>query len=263
MPKKMDEVFGLQEVKEQRMPLFKALVAEFLGLLLLVFFGCGAANAAARGLPTDFKGDERGLPSDFITHVSLAFGLTIAATAQAVGHISGGHINPAVTLGILVSGKISLLRGFLYMVAQFLGAIVGAALLHAATPVETKGWPALHLGANGLMPGVEPVQGFLVEAMVTFILVLVVYGCCDSRRDDVKGSIPLIIGLTVGLSHLLSIGYTGAGLNPARTLGPAIITGKYENLWVYFVGPFLGGAVAGILYTVLFKAKGTIASEDF
>lgn len=131
----------------------------------------------------------------------------------------------------------------------------------AATPVDSNGWPPLHLGANSLQPGVLPVQGFLIEAMVTFILVFVVYGCCDSRRDDVKGSIPLAIGLTVTLSHLLSvsskiilhlniilivciikmtlvneqIGYTGAGLNPARTLGPAILTGQYADLWVRLI----------------------------
>jgi aquaporin related protein len=258
MPKKMDEVFGLQEVREQRMPLFKALVAEFLGLVLLVFFGCGTANACARGLSPG-----KPLPADFITCVSLAFGLTIAGTAQAVGHISGGHINPAVTLGILVSGKLSLLRGVLYMIAQFLGGIVGAALLKAVVPDGPVDWPTNHLGANGLQSGVESYQGMIVEAMVTFILVLVVYGCCDSRRDDVKGSVPLAIGLTVTLSHLLSIGFTGAGLNPARTLGPAIMTGKFDHIWVYFVGPFLGAAIAGILYTVLFKAKRPAASEDF
>jgi len=255
----MDEVFGLQEVKEQRMPLFKALVAEFLGLVLLVFFGCGSAVAAARGL----HDKSAPLDSAFITHVSLAFGLTIASTAQAVGHISGGHINPAVTLGIMVAGKMSLIRGFLYMVAQFLGGIVGAAFLKAAVPDNVYLWPENHLGANGLAPGVEAYQGMIVEAMVTFILVLVVYGCCDSKRDDVKGSIPLAIGLTVGLSHLLSIGFTGAGLNPARTLGPAILTGKFDNIWVYFVGPFLGACIAGILYTVLFKAKRPVATEDF
>jgi len=258
----MDEVFGLQEVREQRMPLFKALVAEFLGLVLLVFFGCGSANAAARALTVDPS--ERGLPSSFITHVSLAFGLTIASTAQAIGHISGGHINPAVTLGIMVSGKLSLLRGLFYMLAQFLGGIVGAALLKAVVPVDKKlFWPDNHLGANGLATGVEPFQGMIVEAMVTFILVLVVYGCCDSRRDDIKASVPLAIGLTVTLSHLLSIPFTGAGLNPARTLGPAIMTSTYANLWVYFVGPFLGAAIAGILYTVLFKAKRPTATEEF
>jgi len=261
MPKKIDEVFGLQEVREQRMPLFKALVAEFLGLVLLVFFGCGTANACAREL--EYSDKNKPLPAYFITTVSLAFGLTIACTAQAIGHISGGHINPAVTLGILVSGKLSLLRGVLYMIAQFLGGIVGAALLKAVVPNNVASWPDNHLGANGLQPGVEAYQGMIVEAMVTFILVLVVYGCCDSRRDDVKGSVPLAIGLTVTLSHLLSIGFTGAGLNPARTLGPAILTGKFDNIWVYFVGPFLGGAIAGILYTVLFRAKRPAATEDF
>ncbi|ODN03845.1 Aquaporin AQPAn.G [Orchesella cincta] len=187
----------------------------------------------------------------------------------AIGHISGGHINPAVTLGVLVSGKMSVIRGVLYMIAQFLGGIVGAALLMAVTPnsstgtVENVNWPIAHLGANGLQPGVTAVQGLIVEAMVTFILVLVVYGCCDARRDDVKGSIPLAIGLTVTLSHLLSIPYTGAGLNPARTLGPAIMTGKFDDLWVYFIGPWLGGAIAGVLYTVLFKAKLATPTEDF
>ncbi|CAL8131561.1 unnamed protein product [Orchesella dallaii] len=208
MPKKMDEVFGLKEVTEQRVPLFKALVAEFLGLLLLVFFGCGTANGAAAGLAPGWgnkDGKQVGLPPDFITCVSLAFGLTIAGAAQAVGHISGGHINPAVTLGVLVSGKMSVIRGVLYMVAQFLGGIVGAALLKACVPDGKDNWPSNHLGANGLQPGVEPIQGLIIEAMVTFVLVLVVYGCCDARRDDVKGSIPLAIGLTVTLSHLLSV----------------------------------------------------------
>jgi len=267
MPKKIDEVFGLKEVTEQRVPLFKALVAEFLGLLLLVFFGCGTANGAAAGLKPGWNNGEGGksvgLPPDFVTCVSLAFGLTIAGTAQAIGHISGGHINPAVTLGVLVSGKMSLIRGALYMVAQFLGAIVGAALLKLVTPSSEENWPFNHLGANGLQPGVTPLQGLIVEGMVTFILVLVVYGCCDARRDDVKGSIPLAIGLTVTLSHLLSIPYTGAGLNPARTFGPALITGKWDHIWVYFVGPWVGGAVAGVLYTVLFKAKAVNTTEDF
>jgi MIP family channel proteins len=168
-----------------------------------------------------------------------------------------------VTLGILVSGKMSVIRGVLYMIVQFVGATVGAALLKAAVPTNDVWGEVAPLGANGLQQGCLPLQGFLVEAMVTFLLVLTVYGCCDSRRDDVKGSIPLAIGFAVGVAHLLSIGYTGAGLNPARTLGPAIMTGQYDNLWVYFVGPFLGGAVAGILYSLVFKAKATSDSADF
>jgi len=205
------------------------------------------------------------LDSAFITHVSLAFGLVVAGVAQAIGHISGGHINPAVTFGTMVTGQLSILRGILYMIVQYLGAIIGALLLKAATSGSIQPTLPGGLGNNSLQPGVGAAQGFLIEFMVTFILVLVVFGCCDSRRDDVKGSIPLAIGLTVTLSHLLSIGFTGAGLNPARTLGPKIVGGYFNHSedWVYFVGPYLGGATAALLYTFLFKAKGTHDAAEF
>jgi aquaporin related protein len=189
--------------------------------------------------------------------------------AQAIGHVSGGHINPAVTLGVMVAGQMSIVRGVLYMVAQYLGGIAGAGLLRVATPsAGTAGFSAAAqgLGGNALQSGVSPGQGVLVEAMVTFLLVIVVFGVCDSRRDDVKGSIPLAIGLTVGISHLVAIGFTGTGMNPARSLGPAVINPSanfHGDLWVYFVGPYVGGAAAGILYSVLFKARGTSESVDF
>jgi len=255
MGQKVEDIVGLSELKESKAPLLRALIAELIGTGLLVFVGCGAATTGLTGyLPG------RPLDSAFITQVSLAFGLVVAAVAQAIGHVSGGHINPAVTLGIMVTGQMSILRGVLYMLVQYLGAIGGAGLLSLA---RSNSQLNDGLGANALQSGVGVGQGVLVEAIGTFILVIVVFGCCDSRRDDVKGSVPLAIGLACGLSHILCIGFTGTGINPARSLGPAVWKGDFTNLWVYFVGPYIGGAVAGLLYTTVFKARGTSDSVDF
>jgi len=203
---------------------------------------------------------ETPLSSQFITQVSFTFGLIVACVAQAIGHVSGGHINPAVTIGILVSGQLSILRGILYILVQCAGGILGAyGVKLAASWDKTNG-----LGANGLQAGVDVGSGFLVEFVVTFLLVLTVFGCCDPKRQDVKGSVPLAIGLAVGVAHLLSIGYTGAGLNPARSLGPMVVNTDHfhKDAWIYFVAPLSGGAFAGLLYTFVFSARGT-DSADF
>jgi len=264
MGKDVKDIIGINDLKENKVGLGKALVAEFLGTALLVFFGCGAAAAGLRTneFQVEFEGvKKRVLSSEFITQVSFTFGLIVACVAQAIGHISGGHINPAVTVGILVSGGISVIRGILYILVQFAGGIVGAFGVLIITNFD-KGHG---LGANGLQHGVTVGGGFLVEFVVTFLLVLVVFGCCDERRTDVKGSVPLAIGLAVGVAHLLSIGYTGAGLNPARSFGPMVANPDNFNseAWIYFVAPFAGGATAGLLYTFLFSARGTSDSADF
>ncbi|KAL6491301.1 hypothetical protein MHYP_G00016460 [Metynnis hypsauchen] len=210
---------------------WRAVLAEFVGMTLFIFIGL----ASAVGNKNNDKPDQE-------VKVALAFGLAIATLAQSLGHISGAHLNPAVTLGMVVSCQISALKAALYIVVQMLGAVVASGIMSKLTPGETS------LGVNSLADDLTPVQGLGIEFLATFQLVLCVLATTDKRRNDVNGSAPLAIGLSVGLGHLAAISYTGCGINPARSFGPAAITEYFDNHWVYWVGPMLAGVVAALLY---------------
>lgn len=231
--------------------LWRSVAAELVGTMFLVFFGCGAA------LPQQATGGVSGtdilaLPPSTV-QISLTFGLIVGTMVWAIGHISGGHINPAVTLGALVTRRVSIVRGLMYIVAQILGAMVGAGILYGLTPMSTQG----SLGVNALKGEVTDAQGFGVELMITFVLVFTVLASIDSDRNDLNGSAPLTIGLAVVAGHLVAIQYTGCSLNPARSFGPAVVTGKWENHWVFWIGPLVGGFLAAVLYEYLFSAGAT------
>jgi aquaporin related protein len=216
------------------------LMAEFIGTLFLVLVGCGSCIS---GWSDKYE------PS--MVQIALAFGVTVATLAQAIGHVSGCHVNPAVTIGLIASGKCSFFKGIFYIIAQCLGGIAGSAILQAITPSSIQG----NLGMTILSSKLDPVQGLFVEALITFILVLTVCGVCDDLREDIKGSAPLAIGLSISACHLMAIQYTGSSMNPARTLGPAVITKIWENHWVYWAGPLLGGCTAGFLYKIGFQER--------
>uniref|UniRef100_A0A8D2LN49 Aquaporin-2 n=1 Tax=Varanus komodoensis TaxID=61221 RepID=A0A8D2LN49_VARKO len=210
---------------------FISVFAEFLATLIFIFFGLGSALPWPTSPPN-------------VLQISLAFGLAIATLVQAVGHVSGAHINPAVTVACLVGSQVSFLRAIFYVVAQVLGAVTGAALLHQITPPHVRGSLAVNRVHNDTTTG----QAVTMELFLTFQLVLCIFASTDDRRNDNVGSPALSIGFSVALGHLLGIYYTGCSMNPARSFGPAVIVGDFDSHWVFWLGPVAGGVVASLLY---------------
>ncbi|KAM4796075.1 aquaporin-2-like [Rhinophrynus dorsalis] len=212
----------------------RSVAAEFLGTLLFVFFGLGSALAWPAALPT-------------VLQIALTFGLAIGTMVQTLGHISGAHLNPAVTVAFLVGSHISLLKAVFYILAQMLGAVAGAGLLYEFTPSKVRG----SFGINSLNNDVTAGQGVAVEIFLTMQLVLCILGTTDIRRTDNIGSPSISIGLSVALGHLLGIYFTGCSMNPARSFGPSLITGNFPSHWVFWVGPIAGAIFASLVYSYL------------
>ena len=221
----------------------KKLAAEFLGTAWLVFGGCGSAVLAAA-----FPDVGIGLHG-----VSLAFGLTVLTMAYAIGHISGCHLNPAVSVGLCSAGRFPPKDVASYWLAQVLGAIAGAALLYLIASGKA-GFDAVGSGfaANGYGEhspgGYSLLAGFLAEAVLTFFFVLVILGSTDRRAP--AGFAPIAIGLGLTLIHLISIPVTNTSVNPARSTGPALFVGGWAltQRWMFWIAPILGAAVAGPVY---------------
>ena len=218
------------------------LVAEFIGTFAFVFIGAGAAAII---------GDGRGLAG--IGAVALAHGLTIMVFAFAYGDVSGGHFNPAVTIGVLAARAMRLVDAIGYIVAQIAGGIAGALVLRGvlggtATGLGTpKLAQALHLGTAVVT--ITPEAGFLIEAVLAFFLVTVVLNTAVSSRSTVFA--PLAIGMTVSLNILMGGALTGAPFNPARALGPMVATGNFHDTWLYVAAPIVGGIIAALVHLVL------------
>lgn len=209
-----------------------SLLAEFIGTFALIFIGAGAGALGDGGL----------------VGVALAHGLVIVGFAYAYGHISGTHINPAVTLGVWAAGKIDTTRALAYVAVQLLGGIVGAGVL-----AWVLGERAGSLGATVLAEGVSPAQGLVLELILTFFLVNTIMNAGISGKATIPAG--LAIGLTLVFCILMGGPLTGASLNPARTLGPALVTGNFADIWLYFVGPIAGGVLAGLLYKTVFEER--------
>ena len=224
------------------MTLTKRITAEFIGTFWLVFGGCGSAVLAA-AFP------EVGIG---LLGVSLAFGLTVLTMAYAVGHISGCHLNPAVSAG-LVTGKRFPPREFLpYVLAQVLGGIVGAGLLYLIASGKPGFSLAGGLAANGYGDhspgGYTLVAGLIAETVLTFMFLLIILGATDKRAPH--GLAPIAIGLGLTLIHLISIPVTNTSVNPARSTGPAVFVGGWalSQLWLFWLAPLVGAAAAGFVY---------------
>jgi len=221
------------------MPILKRSVAELLGTFWLVFGGCGSAVLAA-------KFPEVGIG---LVGVSLAFGLTVVTMAYAVGPITGGHFNPAVTLGMLAGGRIKSGDVVPYIIAQVIGAILAAWVL--ATIASGNGTDAVAggLASNGFADhspgGYSMTTAFITEVLMTFFFLLIILGTTDARAN--VNFAPLAIGLALTLIHLISIPITNTSVNPARSTGPALIVGGWaiQQLWLFWVAPILGAVAAG------------------
>ena len=207
-------------------------IAELIGTFTLIFVGMGSIMFASSG----------------VLGVALAHGLAIAIMASAVGHISGGHFNPAVTLGFLVTRRIAPVLAVIYWVSQLAGAVLGALALRATFPDELN----LDAGVPVLNPTIGVGSGLVLEAIMTFLLVWVIFATAVDPGGAFKSIAGLAIGLTITIG-VLGIGpLTGAALNPARALGPELVFNVWDDWWVYIIGPGVGGAVAALLYNWLY-----------
>ena len=232
------------------MPMSKRAVAEFFGTFWLVFGGCGAAVLAAAfpAVGIGFAG------------VALAFGLTVLTMAYAIGHISGCHLNPAISLGLVVGKRFpaSDLGG--YVIAQVLGAIAGAGVLYVIASGSAgfdvrNGFACNGYGVNS-PGGYSLLAGFVAEVVLTAFFLIVIMGATDDRAP--KGFAPAAIGLCLTLIHLIGIPVTNVSVNPARSTGPAIFAGGWalQELWMFWVAPLIGGVLGGVIYNTVFGSKG-------
>lgn len=230
------------------MSLSKCCAAEFLGTFWLVLGGCGSAVIAA-AFPNVGIG---------LLGVSLAFGLTVLTMAYAIGHISGCHLNPAVTIGLWTGKRFPASALFPYIASQVLGAIAGAGVLYVIASGKAGFNVTDGFASNGYGPhspgGYTLLACFVAEAVLTFMFLMIILGSTDERAPS--GMAPLAIGLCLTLIHLISIPVTNTSVNPARSTGPALFAGGWaiSQLWLFWLAPILGAAVAGVVYSLLAAA---------
>ena len=232
----------------------KKAVAEFIGTFALVLFGCGTAVIAGMGT---------GPTSVDVLGIAMAFGLAIVAMAYGIGQVSGCHINPAVSFGVLVAGRMTTQDFITYVIAQILGAIAGALVLYLIMTGKASGWNG-GLGQNGWGPGYlgeySLSSAFIFEVVATFLFLVCILGV--TQRGAPVGLAGLAIGLTLVVIHLIGINITGTSVNPARSLGPAIVGAgvkpeRLAQVWLFIVAPLIGAGIAGYLFK-----SGILAADD-
>ena len=217
--------------------IWKVTVAEFLGTFILVFSGTAVACAATLGR------NVAGQPADSLA-VGLVFGLTLTVLVYTLGHISGCHLNPAVTIGLVATGKFPWKYAPFYIAAQLLGAVVASLTVWAL--FGDQGRSTASLGATQPVTHVSGLSVFAVEAIVTFFLVLAVSSTTDVRFP--KAAAGIVVGFVLAVCVLIAGPISGGAVNPARALGPMLVAGKLEAVWAYVFGPLLGGVAGAVLY---------------
>ncbi|MBQ1882675.1 MAG: MIP family channel protein [Bacteroidales bacterium] len=222
----------------------KKYLAEMFGTMVLVLMGCGVAVSLNCSSDCSTVAN-----AATVIGTALAFGLAVVAMAYTIGGVSGCHINPAITLGVLLSGRMSVKDGILYIVFQCIGAFIGSALLYLLTTNSGL----VGTGANDLQAGVTTLGGLLAEIIFTCVFVLVVLGATSKTNGATNNFAGLAIGLSLVLVHLVCIRYTGTSVNPARSLAPAFFQGgsALSNLWIFIVGPFAGAILAAGIWGII------------
>ncbi|MDE1570670.1 aquaporin [Aquabacter sp. P-9] len=227
----------------------KKAVAEFIGTFTLVLFGCGAAVVGGMG---------SGATAIDVLGIAFAFGLAIVAMAYGIGPVSGCHVNPAVSFGVLIAGRMSKRDFVTYVIAQVLGAIAGALVLYVILSGKGAGWTPGALGQNGwgagYLGGYNLLSAALFEMVATFLFLVTILGVTQNGNPThVHGLAGLAIGLTLTAIHIVGINITGVSVNPARSLGPALVGAggnghALEQVWLFILAPLLGAAAAGLLF---------------
>lgn len=228
----------------------KKYLAEMVGTMVLVLIGCGAAVSLGCNPVADQAS---------VVGTALAFGLSVVAMAYTIGGISGCHINPAITLGVFLSGRMNARDCGMYMLFQIVGGIMGAAVLYAVTTsagLIGTGANDLQI-VNGACVTIAPLGGFLAETFFTCMFVLVVLGATSKTNGATNNFAGLAIGLSLVMVHLACIRYTGTSVNPARSIGPALFQGgtALSHLWIFIAGPLAGGALAAGIWKLIEPSK--------
>ncbi|XP_066931184.1 aquaporin AQPAe.a-like [Clytia hemisphaerica] len=233
--------FGADELSKWK--LWRAVLAEFVGTMLFLLcvttvalFNAGSGSSSVN------------------VEVGIGIGLGIATLSFAFGHVSGGHLNPAVTFGMIIGGRISFLRGLFYTLAQVVGAIAGSAITYACTSTLEQGIGKTRLGQNFVKRGDE-IEAIALEMLFTFILVFFVFSVTDPKKKVEPYAQSLGIGVCIWVCHVCLIPYTNCSINPARSTGPAIVISDWngqDEFWIFWLAPMLGGALAAVLYTFVF-----------
>ena len=219
----------------------KKYFAECFGTFVLTFLGCGAAVSLNCGSDTAS-----------VVGTAIAFGLAVVAMAYTIGGISGCHINPAITLGVCLRGRMSAKDACGYMVFQVIGAVIAAAVLYCLVSLDPSLALGTKTGANACASA-NVINGLVAEIVLTYIFVMVVLGATSKTNGATNNFAGLAIGLSLILIHLVGIHYTGTSVNPARSIGPALFEGgqALQQLWVFIVGPFVGGALAALCWKLI------------
>lgn len=236
----IDMLANLRKEEFASIEAWRASFIELLAATLFVFLGAG--SVIITGSLTDGE-----LTVPRLLTIAFAHGLAIAFLAFATANVSGGHMNPAVTIAAVMTKKLSGARGLMFVAAQLAGAAIGALLLLATIPDAAD----TNLGGHALGSDVSITMGLIMEIVVTFALVFVIFATAVDP-GGIAPLAPLAIGLTVLVDHIIAIPITGASMNPARSFGPALISGEWSNHWIYWLGPILGGLIAGVMYQVVF-----------
>jgi len=228
---------------------WRAFMAEFVATMMFVFL--------ATGLIVSYNKDktEGGDLGAGLVSIAFGIGISLSTMIYTVANLSGGHLNPAVTVSLLLIRQIELFKAIGYVICQLLGGIVGTALMYGVMPDNVT--EAVHMGATSLGYGVTPAEGCAIEICLTFILVFTVCATAELSGDlkHMGRFAPLVIGYAVLVDHMVGVPFTGASMNPARSFGPAVVGNYWVNHWVYWVGPMGGGIIASVLYHHLFIQK--------